>query len=147
MSVMALRGPASAAIIQAKTSTTQVRSAVATSESVVLIPHFARIEVVPAKKADANAARIQDKETSFHEQCLHLIFACDYTSPFGARGGTRGLLLAASWGKPRFPPCAGKGEAGAAIGAKRFSVRRAGRCALANRSGIVCSHLRAMAFA
>ena len=93
MSVMALRGPASAAIIQAKTSTTQVRSAVATSESVVLIPHFARIEVVPAKKADANAARIQDKAASFHEQCLCLIFAGDYTSLSCVRGGKLGILL------------------------------------------------------
>lgn len=33
----------------------------ATSESVVLMPHLARIDVMPAKNAEANAAAIQDK--------------------------------------------------------------------------------------
>ena len=95
-------------MIQAKTSTTQVRSAVATSESVLLIPHFARIDTIPAKKADANAAGIQDKETSFPEQCLRLIFACDYTSLFGVRGGKLGPSLMASWRKPSFFGAHGK---------------------------------------
>ena len=39
-------------ITHAKSSTTMVRIAVATSESVFLIPHFARMDVIPAKKAD-----------------------------------------------------------------------------------------------
>ncbi|MFR2031060.1 MAG: hypothetical protein ACLS3M_06460 [Collinsella sp.] len=48
------------AIAQAKTSTTQVRMAVATSESVCLMPHLARTDVTPAKKADRNAAATHD---------------------------------------------------------------------------------------
>jgi len=47
-------------ITQAKISTTTVRSAVATSESVFRIPHLARIEVSPAKNAEAIAAGIQN---------------------------------------------------------------------------------------
>ena len=42
-------------ISQAKRSTTMVRIAVATVESVFLIPHFARIAVIPAKNAEPNA--------------------------------------------------------------------------------------------
>ena len=61
---MAESGPASAAMIYANTSITHVRSAVATSESVVLMPHLARIDVMPAKNAEANAAAIQDIEVS-----------------------------------------------------------------------------------
>lgn len=48
------------AIAQAKTSTTQVRMAVATSESVCLMPHLAKMDVMPAKNADANAATAHD---------------------------------------------------------------------------------------
>lgn len=48
------------AIAQAKTSTTQVRMAVATSESVCLMPHLAKMDVMPAKNADANAATTHD---------------------------------------------------------------------------------------
>lgn len=59
---MASSGPESAATIQANASTTQVRSAVARSESVVLMPHLARMDVMPAKNAEANAAAIRDKE-------------------------------------------------------------------------------------
>lgn len=49
--------PEIAAIIQAKTKTTLVLSAVATSESQVFTPHFARIEVSPAKIAEPAAAK------------------------------------------------------------------------------------------
>ena len=38
-----------------KIKTTIVRNAVATWESVFLIPHLARIDVIPANKADPNA--------------------------------------------------------------------------------------------
>ena len=38
--------------IHEKTKTTTVRMAVATSESVFEIPHFASMEVIPAKKAE-----------------------------------------------------------------------------------------------
>ena len=40
---------------QENSSTTMVRIAVATLESVFRMPHFARMDVTPAKKADANA--------------------------------------------------------------------------------------------
>lgn len=43
-------------MMTAKTSTTAVRIAVAISESVFLIPHLARIDVIPAKKAENIAA-------------------------------------------------------------------------------------------
>ncbi len=41
-----------ATISHEKASTTMVRRAVARSEFVFLMPHLARIEVIPAKKAD-----------------------------------------------------------------------------------------------
>lgn len=41
-----------------KTKTTMVRMAVATSESVFEIPHFASMEVIPAKKAEPVAYKI-----------------------------------------------------------------------------------------
>ena len=44
--------------IHEKTKTTIVRMAVATSESVFKIPHFASIEVIPAKKAEPVAYKI-----------------------------------------------------------------------------------------
>ena len=50
--------PATAVIISEKISTTTVRIAVATSESVFLIPHFASMAVMPAKKADKTAVNI-----------------------------------------------------------------------------------------
>lgn len=50
--------PTASTIIHEKISTTSVRIAVARSESVFLIPHFARIEVSPAKKAEKTAAII-----------------------------------------------------------------------------------------
>ena len=45
-------------ITQENSSTTMVRMAVATSESVLRMPHFARMEVTPAKNAEANAYAI-----------------------------------------------------------------------------------------
>ena len=39
-------------MIHEKIRTTTVRTAIATVESVFLIPHFARIEVTPAKNAE-----------------------------------------------------------------------------------------------
>ena len=47
--------PAANTVIHENNSTTNVRSAVATSESVFRIPHFASIAVSPAKKADKHA--------------------------------------------------------------------------------------------
>ena len=44
--------PTTATMIQEKIKTTTVRIAVATSESVLRIPHFAKIAVTPAKNAD-----------------------------------------------------------------------------------------------
>ena len=49
-------------IIHENIKTTIVRSAVARSESVFLIPHFAKIEVNPANTADKTAAVIQSIE-------------------------------------------------------------------------------------
>ena len=57
ISVIVPAEPTINTMIQAKRSTTTVRRAVATSESVFLIPHFASIAVSPAKSAD-NAAMI-----------------------------------------------------------------------------------------
>ena len=48
-------------IIHEKKSTTIVLIAVATVESVFLIPHFARIEVTPAKIADKTAKELEDE--------------------------------------------------------------------------------------
>ena len=47
--------PAASAMPHEKTSMTTVRTAVATVEFVLLIPHFARIDVTPAKKAEPTA--------------------------------------------------------------------------------------------
>ena len=55
MSPMVFWLPTINTMIQEKISTTMVLKAVATLESVFLIPHFARIPVRPAKKADPNA--------------------------------------------------------------------------------------------
>ena len=51
--------PTTKTIKHENTSTTIVRSAVARSESVFLIPHLASIEVSPAKAAESMAAIIQ----------------------------------------------------------------------------------------
>ena len=50
-----LPDPTMPTIPQENSSTTMVRTAVATVESVFRIPHFARIEVMPAKKAEPAA--------------------------------------------------------------------------------------------
>ena len=47
--------PTISTISHEKASTMIVRTAVAASESVFLIPHFARIAVIPAKNAEPNA--------------------------------------------------------------------------------------------
>ena len=57
--VMVLYEPTTKTIIHEKMRTTTVRRAVATSESVFLIPHFARIEVKPAKTAESIAMNNQ----------------------------------------------------------------------------------------
>ena len=51
-------GPPIAAISQEKARMMIVLNAVATAESVFLMPHFARIEVIPAKNAERNASTI-----------------------------------------------------------------------------------------
>ena len=53
---MVLAEPATNTISQENASTTMVRIAVAMSESVFLIPHFARMAVNPAKTDDKIAA-------------------------------------------------------------------------------------------
>ena len=50
--------PVISIMIQEKTNTTIVRMAVAASESIFRIPHFARIDVNPAKTAEPNANKI-----------------------------------------------------------------------------------------
>ena len=65
--------PTIAVMSHANTKTTIVRSAVAISESVSLSPHFASIEVSPAKTADPTAA-INHIRSRFHipqEKCLN----------------------------------------------------------------------------
>ena len=56
MEVIVPAEPTANTITHENSSTTNVRSAVATSESVFRIPHFASIAVSPAKKADKHAA-------------------------------------------------------------------------------------------
>ena len=56
--------PTTKTISHEKASTTTVLIAVATVESVFLIPHFARIEVSPAKRADAKAKKIHIQNIS-----------------------------------------------------------------------------------
>ena len=53
-------------IAHENTSTTAVRIAVATVESVLRIPHFARMDVTPAKSADKNAKAIHIYITKNH---------------------------------------------------------------------------------
>lgn len=65
MSVMPLQEPVIMVMSIAMISTAMVRSAVATVESVLRIPHFARIEVNPAKNADPAANTSHIKRTSF----------------------------------------------------------------------------------
>ena len=50
--------PTTNTISQEKSSTTMVRTAVATVESVLRMPHLARIAVMPAKKAEPKANKI-----------------------------------------------------------------------------------------
>ena len=50
---------------QEKSSTTMVRMAVAASEAVFLMPHFARIAVSPAKSAEPQAYTIHIFNSSF----------------------------------------------------------------------------------
>jgi len=52
ISVIILSEPTKNTIIHENNSTTVVRSAVAVSESVFMIPHFAKTDVSPAEKAD-----------------------------------------------------------------------------------------------
>lgn len=52
-------------VIHANNSTTDVLNAVDTSESVFLIPHFARIDVIQAKKADKDAIMSHINFSSF----------------------------------------------------------------------------------
>ena len=57
-------------MIHENNSTITVRIAVATSESVFLIPHFARIAVIPAKKEEPIAYKIH----IFHASSLDFFF-------------------------------------------------------------------------
>ena len=66
--------------IHAKTRTTAVRTAVATVESVFLIPHFARIDVTPAKKAEPAAYRSHILH-SFFPKCILLLLIIPQIPP------------------------------------------------------------------
>jgi len=55
MSGICFSEPTINTISHEKINTTIVRTAVATVEFVFLIPHFARMEVTPAKNAEPNA--------------------------------------------------------------------------------------------
>ena len=55
MSLTVPADPATNTMTQENKNTTTVLTAVATSESVFLIPHFARTDVTPAKNADNTA--------------------------------------------------------------------------------------------
>ena len=74
--------PEMPAITQANTSTTQVRMAVAISESVCLMPHLARIDVMPAKNADANAAATHDMGEMPPQERLRQIYSARPMIPF-----------------------------------------------------------------
>ena len=58
MDLIPAPAPVIPTISQENASTTTVRIAVATSESVFRIPHFARIAVIPAKKEEPTAYNI-----------------------------------------------------------------------------------------
>ena len=60
--------PPSPAMIQAKTSTTQVLTAVPASESIFLIPHFDRIAVIPANRAEPNACLLYTSINRLEEE-------------------------------------------------------------------------------
>lgn len=62
-----LKKPDMPTIAQANTSTTQVLRAIATSGSVFDMPIFARMEAIPAKNADPNAATIHAIAFSLYE--------------------------------------------------------------------------------
>ena len=85
--------PVSAAMSQAKASTTMVRIAVATSGSVLVMPSLARPAVTPAKSAEPPAAR---SHMDGHPPWMQAIVSQD---PVGALSyryvtvSTRGFLL------------------------------------------------------
>ena len=58
--------PTMATISHENSRTTIVRMAVAVSESVFRMPHFARMDVSPAKSAEPNANRIHMTMPSFY---------------------------------------------------------------------------------
>ena len=55
-------------MIQEKTKTTAVLIAVAAVESVLLMPHFARIAVTPSKKAEPQA-----NKTHIRTSCIRML--------------------------------------------------------------------------
>ena len=62
--------PTTNTISQAKASTTRVRNAVAISESVLRMPHLAKIDVRPAKTADKTAATSHIMKSAFEPENL-----------------------------------------------------------------------------
>ena len=58
MEEIVFKEPTTSVIRNAMTSTTTVLVAVARLESVCFMPHFARTEVMPAKKAEPKANKI-----------------------------------------------------------------------------------------
>ena len=65
ISPMVFWEPTKNTITQEKISTTTVRKAVATSESVFRMPHLASTAVIPAKKAERTATPIHISDSSF----------------------------------------------------------------------------------
>ena len=67
--------PAMKTMTQEKIRTTQVRSAVATLESVFLIPHLAKTAVIPANRADAKANTIHTENPSSLVLFISLVYS------------------------------------------------------------------------
>lgn len=76
--------PETPAIAQANMSTMQVRMAVAMSESVCLMPHLAKIDVMPAKNADANAATTHDTGAVPPQERLRQVYGARPMIPLAA---------------------------------------------------------------
>ena len=70
MAVMVGMDPAADATAQEKNSTIMVRSAVAISESVSFIPHFASMAVIPAKNEENSAAVIHIDSHPLHRSSV-----------------------------------------------------------------------------
>ena len=88
MTVIADCDPTTNTMIHENNSTMIVRMAVATLESVFLMPHFARIDVTPAKNADRNANRIHIA-SSFQFSKIHRLASLFYPIRYCITKNTR----------------------------------------------------------